>query len=273
MIKKYKPTSAARRGQTIYIGKGHNSKPARKVQRKLTVAIKKPAGRGTGKISVHHKRVGAKKRYRLIDFKRDKYNVEGIIESIEYDPYRTCDIAVALYMDGERRYILCPLGIEVGNKIISGEKVQPNFGNAMPMKNIPVGLPIHNIEMYPKAGGKFVRSAGNSAIITAKEDKYVNVKMPSGEVRKFLGECYATVGQLSGDEWKLVKFGKAGRLYHMGIRPTIRGKARPWKHPLGGSYKRRVGRQPVDMWGNLAKGKKTRKRKYTNKYIVKDRRK
>lgn len=272
MIRAYKPTSAGRRGQTIYIGKGHNQKPSKKVRKSLTVDKKGPVGRSHGKISVQHRKQGSKKRYRIIDFKRNKHGIKATVESIEYDPNRSAEIALLLYKDGERRYILAPSGLNVGDEVESGDSATVNLGNTLPLSKIPVGLPIHNIELYPNAGGKFVRSAGNAAFITAKESDYTNVKMPSGEIRRFLSTCYATIGQLSADEWKLIKFGKAGRKYHMGVRPTTRGKARSWKHPLGGSYKRRVGRHPVDMWGNKSKGKKTRSRKYTSKYIVKDRR-
>jgi large subunit ribosomal protein L2 len=272
MIKSYKPTSTARRGQTIYKGAGNNVKPIKSVKKKLTVPLKGNVGRAHGKISVHHRMRGAKKRYRIIDYKRNKYNIPGIIESIEYDPNRACEIACVLYADGERRYILSPLGLKVGDKVISGESVPMTMGNALPLKNISVGIPVHNIELYPLAGGKFIRTAGAAGHITAKEKDYINIKMPSGEIRKFLAECFATIGQLSADEWKLIKIGKAGRKHHMGVKPTHRGKASSWKHPLGGSYKRRVGRQPVDKWGNKSKGKKTRKRTNTSKYIVKDRR-
>jgi large subunit ribosomal protein L2 len=156
--------------------------------------------------------------------------------------------------------------------VLSGEKAEVKVGNAMQLANIPLGVAIHNIELYPEGGGKFIRTAGGSAYITAKEGDYVNIKVSSGEVRKFLARCFATIGQLSNEEWKLIKLGKAGRSYHMGRRPKVRGKTRSYGHPLGGSYKRRVGRQPVDKWGNLSKGKKTRSRKHTNKYIVQDRR-
>lgn len=272
MIKLYKPTSPGRRNQSILITEANNKKTDKSILKKLSKVIHRKAGRSHGRISVYQRRVGTKKRYRQIDFKRNKFDIKARVVSIDYDPNRTCDIALLSYEDGEKTYILRPNDLNVGDVVVSGNKVEPKVGNAMPMKNIPIGIPIHNIELYPNAGGKFVRSAGTSAYITAKDEKYVNVKMPSGEVRKFLAECKATIGQIGRDEHKLVKLGKAGRSYHLGRRPKTRGKARSDSHPLAGSYSRRVGRQPVDKWGNLAKGKKTRKRKHTDKYIVKDRR-
>jgi len=273
MIKKYKPTSPGRRGQTRLKGNASNNNiVSRDVSRKLTVSLRGPVARSGGRISVQHQFSGAKNRYRIIDFKRNKYDIVGKVVSIDYDPNRTCEIALIQYVDGDKRYILAPAGLKINDKVISGENVEATIGNAIPMKNIPLGSPIHNIELYPNAGGKFVRSAGVSATITAREDKYVNVKMPSGEVRRFLGNCYATIGQLCLEDRKLVKLGKAGRAFHMGVRPTTRGKTRSEGHPLAGKYKRRVGRQPVDQWGNYSKGKKTRNRKHTQKYIVKDRR-
>lgn len=273
MIKKYKPTSPGRRAQTKVVGSKTNKRNvSKKTLRELTVSLRGAVGRSHGRISVQHRFAGAKRRYRVIDFKRDKKDVIGFVESIDYDPNRTCEIALIKYVDGDRRYILAPNGLKVGNKILASEITEPLVGCSIPMKNIPLGLQVHNIELYPLAGGKFVRSAGAAAVITAKEGKYVLVKMPSGEVRRFLGECYATIGQVGLDDWKLMSFGKAGRRYHLGVRPTTRGKARSDGHPLGGSYSQAMGRQPVDKWGNLSKGKKTRKRKYTSKYIVKDRR-
>ncbi len=272
MIKKYKPSNAAVRQRTVYIGPGHNVKPSRLILKSLTAPLKGPMGRSKGKVSVEQKCRGVKKRYRIIDFKRSKYKIEGVVESIQYDPNRACDIALILYKDGERRFILCPAGLSIGDKVVSDEKTSPSIGNAMALKNIQVGLPIHNVELYPHAGGKFIRSAGNAGYIMAKDAGYVDVKMPSGEIRKFLENCFATIGQVGAEEWKLVSIGKAGLMVKRGVRPTVRGKTRSYGHPLSGSYKRRVGRHPVDKWGNLSKGKKTRKRKYTDKYIVKRKR-
>ncbi len=271
MIKRYKPTSPGRRGQTRVYGET-TGKPSKIVRKNLTVDVKGPAGRSGGRISVQHRSNGAKKLYRKVDFKRNKYDIPGKIEALHYDPYRNCDIALVLYEDGERRYILAPSGLNVGDSVISGQQVEPKTGNTLPLSNIPLGLPVHNIELYPGAGGKFIRSAGSAGYITAKEGKYIDLKMPSGEIRRFLGVCYATIGQLGNEEAKLEKLGKAGRARLRGVRPTTRAKTRPDSHPLAGSYKRRLGKHPMDQWGNLSKGKKTRKRYHTNKYIVKDRR-
>lgn len=273
MITKYKPTSPGRRGQTKLVSRGGKVKPKKRILKRLSIPLKGTVGRSHGRISVFQRCRGAKKRYRLIDFRRDKYDIPAKVEAIEYDPVRTCEIALLLYTDGERRYILAPADLKIGDIVVSGEKVTVSIGNSLPLGNIPVGMQIHNIEMYPKAGGKFVRGAGGVARITAKEGKYVNVRMPSREVRKFLSSCYATIGQLSNEEHKLVKLGKAGRAYHLGRRPKTRGKARSDGHPHSGSYSRRVGRQPVDKWGNLSKGGITRKRKHTDKYIVRSRKK
>ncbi len=274
MIKASKPTSPGRRGATYLKTEGISKKSNKKVLKKLSKPVSGRVSRGSGgTMTAEGRRRGAKKRYRMIDFKRNKYDISAEVKSIEYDPNRTCAIACILYKDGEYRYILAPDGLKSGDKVISSEKTDINIGNTMPLKNIPVGTAVHNIEMYPGAGGKFARSAGSSASITAKEGKYINLKMPSGEVRKILSECKATIGQLSNEEWKLVSLGKAGRSYHLGKRPKTRGKARPEGHPLAGSYKRRLGRHPVDKWGNKSKGGKTRNRKKTDKYIVKSRHK
>ncbi len=272
MIKQVRPTSPGRRAQTYLKSGNESTKSSRAVRKKLTVASKGPVGRSAGRISVQCRHRGAKKRYRIIDFKRSKYGIEGTVESLEHDPNRSCDIALVLYVDGDRRYILAPIGLKIGSKVISGESVDILTGNALPLRQIPVGVPVHNLEMYPKAGGKFIRGAGTAAYVTAKEGKYVDIKLPSGEIKKFLGDCYGTIGQVGNEEHKLVSIGKAGRAFHMGQRPKTRGKARSDGHPHGGSYSRRIGRQPVDKWGNLAKGGKTRNRKHTDKFIVKSRR-
>lgn len=272
MIKKMRPTSPGRRAQTYFKSGNESVKSTKSVRKSLTVASKGPVGRSAGRISVQCRWRGAKKRYRLIDFKRSKYDIQGTVELVEYDPNRSCEIALILYPDGDRRYILSPSGLKTGEQVVSGENVDITTGNALPLKQIPVGVPIHNLEMYPKAGGKFIRGAGGAAYVTAKEGKYVDIKLPSGEIKKFLGDCYGTIGQVGNEEHKLVSLGKAGRSYHLGKRPKNRGKARSDGHPHGGSYSRRVGRQPVDKWGNLAKGGKTRSRKHTNKFIVKSRR-
>lgn len=272
MIRKYSPTSPGRRGKSRMVSDASASKISKSVKKKLTIDLKKQSGRSGGRISVQHKSNGAKKRYRIIDFKRNKFDIIGKVEALDYDPYRACDLALVLYPDGERRYILRPENVNIGDTVVSGAEVEVKNGNTMPLGNIPLGTPVHNIELYPNAGGKFIRSAGAAGYITAKEGKYVNIKMPSGEVRRFLAVCYATIGRLGNDEFKLVKLGKAGSNRHKGVRPTTRGKTRSIGHPLAGKYKRRMGRNPVDQWGNLSKGKKTRKRTHTSKYIVKDRR-
>ena len=272
MIRKYSPTSPGRRDQTRMVSEASKNKISKLVKKLLTVDLKSQAGRSNGRISVQHKSNGVKKRYRLVDFKRNKYDIVGKVEALDYDPYRACDLALVLYPDGERRYILRPENVNVGDAIASGENVEIKNGNSLPLGNIPLGTPVHNIELYPQAGGKFIRTAGTAGSITAKEGKYVNVKMPSGEVRRFLAICCATIGRLGNDEYKLEKLGKAGRNRYKGVRPTTRGKTRSIGHPLAGKYKRRMGRHPVDQWGNLSKGKKTRTRTHTSKYIVKDRR-
>jgi len=273
MIKYTKPTSPGRRGQTYMKRDVEMKKPTKASRKHLLSKLDGGAvGRSKGRISIYNRWKGAKKLYRIIDFKRSKYGVEGKIEATEYDPNRSCDIACVLYVDGERRYILSVEGLVVGDKVLSGEDAPLKSGCTVPLRKIPVGIPFHNIELYPKAGGQFVRSAGTAAYVTAKEGKYVDVKMPSGEIRKFLAECYGTIGKIGNEEHKLIKLGKAGRAFHLGRRPNNRGKARSDGHPHGGSYSRRVGRQPVDKWGNLSKGKKTRSRKHTNKYIVRAKR-
>ena len=271
MIRIMKPTSPGRRGQTYLRSGNESAKPLRSVRKNSMVSLSGPVARSAGRISVQTRWGGAKRRYRIIDFKRDKYDVEGAIESLEYDPNRTCDIAMVLYPDGDRRYILAPMGLKIGDKVLSSQKADLTPGNSMPLSVVPLGIAVHNLEMYPKGGGKFIRGAGTAAFITAKEGKYVDVKLPSGEIKKFLADCYGTIGQVGNEEHKLVKLGKAGRAYHLGRRPKTRGKARSDGHPHGGSYSRRVGRHPVDQWGNLAKGGKTRRRSHTDKFIVKSR--
>lgn len=271
MIKAYKPTSPGRRNQTaLKIDYDQISKTERK---KLTRNLKGPKGRSKGRISVHHQARGAKKHLRLIDFKRDNHNIEGTVNAIVYDPNRSANIALVYYSNGDKRFILATEKMKKGSKVISGPEVKIKDGNTTLLKKIPNGTPIHNIELYPGAGGKFVKSAGSQATITAKDGNKINVKMPSGEVRVFNADCYATIGRLSNFEWNLVNLGKAGRNRHKGVRPNTRGIAQTVNdHIMGGKYSRRIGKQPADKHGNLSKGKKTRKRKHTNRYIVKDRR-
>ncbi|MGB9707449.1 MAG: 50S ribosomal protein L2 [Microgenomates group bacterium] len=243
--------------------------------KKLIKILKKHSGRDwTGSISVRHRGGRQKRYYRIIDFKRDKRDMEAEVVRIEKDPNRNAFIALVKYQDGELRYIIAPEGLKPKDKVIAGEKAPIKTGNALPLKNIPLGLSVHNIELYPKQGGQFVRGAGTSAIVVAKEDKYVHLKLPSGEVRKFLKDCYATIGQVSNITHKEEDLGKAGRKRLLGIRPTVRGTAQnPRSHPHGGGEGRSgEGMHPKTPWGKPARGKKTRKKnKWSDKLIVKKR--
>lgn len=246
-------------------------------ERQLTGRAKKTAGRGMyGRITTRHKGGGHKRLYRQIDYKRDKWEVPARVASIEYDPNRTTHIALLHYRDGEKRYILAPKGLLTGTEIIAGRRVEIKPGNAMPLKNIPVGTFVHNIELVPGKGGQIARSAGNYGIISAREGKYVHLKMPSSELRRFLGECLATVGQLGNEDWKNISWGKAGRKRHRGIRPTVRGVAQdPGSHPHGGGEGRSgIGMpSPKSPWGKKTLGKKTRKKKPSDKFILQRKRK
>lgn len=241
----------------------------------LIKILKKHAGRdSTGSISVRHRGSRQKRYYRIIDFRRDKRDMKAKVLRIEKDPNRNAYIALVRYEDGTLRYILQPLGLKKGDEIIAGEKVEIKPGNALPLKNIPLGISVHNIELYPGSGGQIVRGAGTTAVVVAKEEKYVHLKLPSGEVRKFLAECYATVGQVGNIGHKEEIIGKAGRKILMGIRPTVRGTAQnPRSHPHGGGEGRSgEGMHPKTPWGKLAKGGKTRKKhKWSDKLIVKKR--
>ncbi|PIR43681.1 50S ribosomal protein L2 [candidate division WWE3 bacterium CG10_big_fil_rev_8_21_14_0_10_32_10] len=267
-----KPTSPGVRAQ-VNIKRNHS---VQKSYKKLTVPLKGPKGRSHGTVSVHHQSRGAKKNYRIIDFKRNKNNVLGKVVSIEYDPNRNADIALINYIDGEKRYIIAVEGLEIGDSIVSGDHVEPKIGNAMRISEIPLGMQIHNIELQPNKGGQMVRGAGTYAVVTAKEGDYVNVRVPSGEVRKVLGTCFATIGAVSNPDFKNTKIGKAGRKIHMGVRPTVRGIAfsNPRDHAHGGSYKSTgIGlKQPVSRTGVPSKGYKTRRKKKSNFYKIKDRR-
>lgn len=235
--------------------------------------LAKNSGRdNAGKISMRHKG-GREKRYlRIIDWLRDKRNLKGLVEGIEYDPNRTANIALIKYQGGEKRYILSPLGLKIGDEIISGDEVEVKVGNALPLVNIPIGTIIHNIELIPGKGAQLVRSAGAGATLLAKEGEYCHVKFPSGEVRLINKNCYAVIGQVGNIDWKNVKFGKAGRKRHMGIRPTVRGVAQnPDSHPHGGGEGRSgIGMpSPKTPWGKKTLGKKTRKKvKYSDKFII-----
>lgn len=245
------------------------------MSRKLKVISKKRSGRDvTGRVAVRHKGGRHKRYYRIIDFKRDKYDVPGKVISIEYDPNRSVDIALLQYADGEKRYILLPEGLNINDTVISGEKVEVRVGNAMTIKKIPIGTAIHNIELTSGRGGQIVRSAGEESHVLAREGDYVHVKLPSGEVRKILGSNFATVGQLANASWKERVLGKAGRSRHMGIRPSVRGVAMsPRSHPHGGGEGRSgIGMStPKTYAGRPAVGKTRRGKKYSDKFIVKRR--
>jgi large subunit ribosomal protein L2 len=241
----------------------------------LKVILKKNSGRNnSGSVVVRHQGGRQKRFYRIIDFKRNKMDMEGIVIGIEYDPNRSVDLLLIQYSDGEKRYILRPANVSLGDKVLAGEMVDIRNGNAMLIKNIPVGTPVHNIELTKGRGGQIARSAGNQAMIVAKEEKYVQVKMPSGEIRRILNNNYATIGQLSNIEWKDRVFRKAGTKRHMGIRPTVRGVAQdPKSHPHGGGEGRSgIGmKYPKTYTGRRAVGKTRDKKKYSNKHIVKRR--
>lgn len=237
----------------------------------------KRQGRGfKGHITVRHRGAGVKKRLRLIDWKREKFMIPGVVKQIEYDPTRSANIALVFYKDGEKRYIIAAEGLEIGAEVMSGEKAEVKVGNALPLKNIPVGVPIHNIETRVGKGAQLVRGAGTSAIVQSKDGGFVTILLPSKEVRLINEDCFATIGQIGNQDWKNRKLGKAGRKRLMGIRPTVRGTAQhPDSHPHGGGEGRSgVGlKYPKTPWGKHAHGTKTRnKKKNTNKYIVKDRR-
>ena len=272
-IKKYKPTTPGQRGMTVSTFEEITAKTPEK---SLTVTLKKHAGRNVrGKITVRHRGGGTITKYRIIDFKRRKDDIPGTVKKIEYDPNRSANIALIVYADGEKRYIIAPEKLKVGDVIYSGPEADIKVGNALPIANIPVGTMIHNIELKPGKGGQMARSAGNAAQLMAKEDKYAQVRLPSGEVRKVLIQCRATIGEVGNADHSNIQIGKAGRKRHMGIRPTVRGSVmNPNDHPHGGGEGRApIGRKgPVTPWGKPALGYKTRKKnKASNQYIVKRR--
>ena len=271
-IKNYKPTTPGRRKMSTLVNEEITTSTPEK---SLTVTIKKNAGRNNqGKITVRHQGGGAKRKYRIIDFKRNKLNVPGTVASIEYDPNRTANIALINYADGEKKYIIAPKGLTVGMTIESSENADIKVGNALPIMNIPVGTMIHNIELRPGKGGELARSAGTSAQILGRENDYVMIRLSSGEQRKVLGTCMATIGVVGNEDSSLVKIGKAGRTRHLGIRPTVRGSVmNPNDHPHGGGEGRApVGRKaPMTPWGKPALGLKTRKKKQSDKFIVRRR--
>ena len=272
-IRNYKPTTNARRGMSTLI---NDEITTNKPEKSLLAPISKKAGRNNqGKITVRHQGGGEKRKYRIIDFKRNKFDIEGTVASVEYDPNRSSNICLINYADGEKRYILAPKGIKVGMKVISSENADIKLGNTLPIANIPVGTTVHNVELKPGKGGELARSAGSSVQILGREGNYVLVRLTSGEVRKVLGTCLATVGEVGNEDYGLVKLGKAGRKRHMGVRPTVRGSVmNPNDHPHGGGEGRApVGRPgPCTPWGKPALGLKTRKKnKKSNKMIVRRR--
>jgi large subunit ribosomal protein L2 len=272
-IRKYNPTTPGLRGMTVST---FEEITAKKPEKSLTQTLKKHSGRNSrGKITVRHRGGGVRPKYRIIDFKRDKDDVPGTVKTIEYDPNRSANIALIVYKDGEKRYIIAPEGLKVGTVIYSGPESDIQVGNALPLANIPVGTVIHNIEMKPGKGAQLVRSAGNGAQLMAKEGKYALIRLPSGELRNVLQVCRATIGEVGNGDHSNISIGKAGRKRHMGWRPTVRGSVmNPNDHPHGGGEGRApVGRKsPVTPWGKPALGYKTRKKnKDSNKYIVKRR--
>ena len=274
-IKNYKPNTPGTRGMSTLI---NDEITTRTPEKSLLVKKSKTGGRNNqGKITVRHIGGGVRQKYRLIDFKRNKFDVTGKVAAIEYDPNRSANIALISYKDGTKSYILAPKGLKVGDVVVSGENVDIKVGNTLPIANIPVGTTIHNIELKPGKGGQLARSAGNSAQILGREDKYVLVRLASGETRKILGTCRATIGVVGNEDYSLVKIGKAGRTRHMGIRPTVRGSVmNPNDHPHGGGEGRApIGRSgPMTPWGKPALGLKTRKnKKQSDKYIVTRRKK
>jgi large subunit ribosomal protein L2 len=271
-LKYYKPTSAGRRfASSVDFSEITETKP----EKSLLVKLKKSGGRNnTGRMTMHHIGGGHKPVYRIIDFRRDKDGIPARVATIEYDPNRTAFIALLHYQDGEKRYILAPKELEVGQELLSGDRAEPRPGNCLPLRLIPSGLAIHNIELRPGQGGMMARSAGSSAQLMAKEGDHAHISLPSGEIRKVHLDCRATIGQVGNLDHQNVCIGKAGRKRWMGIRPTVRGSAmNPVSHPMGGGEGRRAGgRDPVSPWGVLAKGGKTRKRrKLSTKLIIRGR--
>ena len=269
-IKSYKPTTNGRRDMTVLVYKEEITCDT--PEKSLLAPVNGKGGRNnTGRITVRHQGGGAKRKYRIIDFKRNKDNIEATVKTVEYDPNRSANIALVVYADGEKRYIIAPKDLKVGQKIVSGENVDVRVGNCMPLMNMPVGTIIHNIEMHPGKGAQLVRSAGASAQILGREDRYVLVRLTSGEVRKILGVCRATIGVVGNADYMNVNIGKAGRTRYMGIRPTVRGSVmNPNDHPHGGGEgKAPIGRKaPLTPWGKPALGKKTRDTKKKSSELI-----
>ena len=273
-IKKTKPTTPSRRQMSFLV----SDEITKSTPEKSLVGEKRKRNghNNVGRITVRHRGGGAQRKYRIIDFKRNKFDVTGKVAAIEYDPNRSANIALINYRDGEKRYIIAPKGLKVGDIIESGENVDVKVGNAMPIMNIPVGTVIHNIEMRPGKGAQIARSAGSSAQILGREEKYVLIRLRSGETRKILGTCMATIGEVGNTDYALVNLGKAGRTRHMGIRPTVRGSVmNPNDHPHGGCEGRApIGRkQPMTPWGKPALGMKTRRNKKASTKLIVSRKK
>ncbi len=272
-VKTYKPYTPSRRFMSSLENNDITSKPAVK---KLLTNLSAKAGRNNhGRITSRHREAGVKKLYRIIDFKRNKFGVSGKVVTIEYDPYRNCRICLISYADGDKRYILKPEGLKIGDTVMAAEAgLDIMSGNAMKLKSVPIGTVVHNVEMKPGKGGQIARAAGNSCQIMGREDKYVIVRLPSGEMRRILGECMATIGVVGNADYQNITVGKAGRSRHLGIRPQTRGIAmNPVDHPHGGGEGRSKGNQPVTPWGMPTKGFKTRKKRQSDKYIISRRKK
>ena len=272
-LKLYKPITPGMRGRIDLL---RDEITAQKPEKSLTTGKKSNAGRDShGRISVRHQGGGHKRKYREIDFKRNKYGIPGTVRTIEYDPNRSANIALIFYADGEKRYILAPKGLKVGQKIMSGAMAALELANALPLESIPVGFTVHNVELTLGKGGQMARSAGAAALIAAKEGDYVTLRLPSGETRLVHKKCYATIGEVGNADHMNINLGKAGRARWRGIRPSVRGMAmNPVDHPLGGGEGAGKGRNPVTPWGQPCKGYKTRnKRKPSNNFIISRRKK
>jgi len=266
-IKSYKPITPGQRHKTGLVFGLTKTKP----EKGLTLPRPQKAGRSAGRIAVRGRGGGAKKLYRKIDFKRDKKDIEAQVSAIEYDPNRSANIALLTYSDGEKRYILAPKELSVGDKVIASKDAEIKVGNTLPLTKIPIGMPIHNIELMPGKGGQIIRSAGGQAFVMAKENSYAHIKLPSGEIRKIHIGCFATIGQISNVDWKNIKLGKAGRKRLLGRRPKVRGVAMsPRDHPHGGGEGRSgIGMpSPKSPWGKKTLGKRTRRKKYSDKFII-----
>jgi len=271
-VRKFKPNTP---GTRFRVGNSYAEVTTNKPEKSLIEPIKKSGGRNAdGKMTMRHKGGGHKRRYRVIDWKRDKENITGTVNSIEYDPNRTAFIALIEYTDGEKRYILAPQGLKVGAKVLSGSQATPDIGHALFLKDVPLGSSIHNVELYPGQGGAIVRSAGASATMMGREDKYAVIKLPSGEVRRVLLNCKATIGSVSNPDHALTVFGKAGSKRWMGRRPRVRGVAmNPVDHPMGGGEGKASGGHPTSRTGIMAKGQKTRNRRASSSKLIISRRK